>query len=42
VARLCDELHLRRLTATVLAARGLDDPAAAARFFSPSWRICGA
>jgi single-stranded-DNA-specific exonuclease len=35
VARLRDELHLRRLTATVLAARGLDDPAAAARFLTP-------
>ena len=35
VARLRDELHLRRLTATVLAARGLDDPVAAARFLQP-------
>jgi single-stranded-DNA-specific exonuclease len=35
VARLRDELHLRPLTATVLAARGLDDPAAAARFLQP-------
>jgi single-stranded-DNA-specific exonuclease len=35
VARLRDELHLRRLTAKVLAARGLDDPAAAACFLQP-------
>ena len=42
VARLRDELHVRRLTATVLAARGLDDPAVAARFLSPlscAWSI---
>ena len=35
VARLRDELHLRRLTATVLAARGLDEPAAVTRFLQP-------
>ena len=35
VARLRDELHLRPLTAAVLAARGLCEPAAAARFLQP-------
>jgi single-stranded-DNA-specific exonuclease len=35
VARLRDELHLRPLTAAVLAARGLHEPAAAARFLQP-------
>jgi single-stranded-DNA-specific exonuclease len=35
VAHLRDELHLRRLTATVLAVRGLCDPDAATRFLSP-------
>jgi single-stranded-DNA-specific exonuclease len=35
VARLRDELHVRPLTAAVLAARGLCEPAAAARFLAP-------
>jgi len=35
VARLRDELHLRPLTATVLAARGLCEPEAAGRFLAP-------
>ena len=35
MARLRDELHVRSLTAAVLAARGLDEPAAAARFLTP-------
>jgi len=35
VARLRDGLHLRRLTATVLAARGVHEPAEAARFLAP-------
>ena len=35
VARLRDELHLRPLTAAVLAARGLCEPAATARFLQP-------
>jgi single-stranded-DNA-specific exonuclease len=35
VARLRGELHLRPLTATVLAARGLCEPAAVARFLQP-------
>ena len=35
VARLRDELHLRRLTATLLATRGLCEPEAASRFLAP-------
>jgi single-stranded-DNA-specific exonuclease len=35
IARLRDELRVRPLTAAVLAARGLDEPAAAARFLAP-------
>ena len=35
MARLRDELHVRSLTAVVLAARGLCEPAAAARFLQP-------
>jgi len=35
VARLRDELHLRRLTAAVLAARGFHEPSEAARFLAP-------